>query len=559
MLSTRYEDAIPLLHDFLFNSARQRPDSIALVTDEGRFTYEDIQRASTALAWTFVLGGVEPGDRVIVLADNDVRTCIAFWAALSANAVPCLVSPQTREKKLAYLLDDCRPTALVSPGRLVRTFGGPARASSHLRITVVSGEISSEALSELPCGITWDEACGRIVPKAEPPPRRAIDVDLASIIYTSGSTGEPKGVMHTHRSMRAAASSVGAYLENRPDDVILNVLPMSFDYGLYQMIMAFAVGARLVLERSFALPIHVLKRASEEGVTAFPGVPTMFAMIDDLASELDLSRVRYVTNTAAPLMRKHVRTLKRTFPRARIYSMYGLTECKRVSFLPPEDLERKPGSVGVAIPNTEVWVVDAKGERVPPGEIGQVVVRGSTVMAGYWEKPEATSERLGRGPIPGERVLLTGDWATVDDEGYLYFLGRSDDVIKSRGEKVAPREVEDALLDIPGIREAAVVGVPDQVSGQAPKAYVVLEPGVGLTPREVILECKKRLESHMVPKEVVVRPDLPKTSTGKIRKAGLDVIEAIATEPEESNDAAGRSDPRLRDGGLLRTRGSEAR
>src|SRR5690606_19127501 len=197
---------------------------------------------------------------------------------------------------------------------------------------------------------------------------------------------------------------------------------------------------------------------------AFPGVPTMFAMIDGLEGVVPLDGVRYVTNTAAALMRKHVSAVRRVFPSARIYSMYGLTECKRVSYLPPEELERKPLSVGVAIPNTEVWVVDEAGQRVRPGQVGKVVVRGATVMAGYWEKPVETAGRLRPGHIPSERWLWTGDWATVDAEGYLYFLGRSDDVIKSRGEKLAPREVEEAILDIPGVREVVVVGVPDPIA-----------------------------------------------------------------------------------------------
>ena len=230
-----------------------------------------------------------------------------------------------------------------------------------------------------------------------------------------------------------------------------------------------------------------------------------------------------------------------------------------MSFLPPDDLERKPGSVGIAIPNTEVWVVDERGVRVAPGEVGQVVVRGATVMAGYWEKPEATAVRLKPGPVPGERMLFTGDWATLDEDGYLYFVGRSDDVIKSRGEKVAPREVEEALLDIPGIREAAVVGVPDPILGEAPKAFIVLEPGVVLTPREVMLDCRKRLEAHMVPKEIVVRPDLPKTTTGKVRKAALVRGETPEPENEESPNVVPEADSRLRRRELLRAGGSRPR
>jgi acyl-CoA synthetase (AMP-forming)/AMP-acid ligase II len=355
------------------------------------------------------------------------------------------------------------------------------------------------------------------------PPRRNIDVDLAALVYTSGSTGDPKGVMLTHRNMLTAATSISTYLRNVEDDVILCVLPLSFDYGLYQMIMAFRMGARLVLERSFAFPVEVLRTVVAERVTGFPGVPTIFATMAEMEdlSRYDFSAIRYVSNTAAALPVKHIRMLQRLFPAARIYSMYGLTECKRCTYLPPEDLDRKPESVGIAIPNTELWIVDDAGARVGPGVVGQLVIRGATVMRGYWEKPEETARKLRPGPLPGELVLHTGDLCRLDEEGYLYFVGRMDDIIKSRGEKVAPKEVENAVVDIPGVKECAVVGVPDELLGQAVKAFVVLEQGAALDARAVQRECQRRLESFMVPKHVVFVPELPKTTSGKIKKTGL--------------------------------------
>jgi acyl-coenzyme A synthetase/AMP-(fatty) acid ligase len=201
--------------------------------------------------------------------------------------------------------------------------------------------------------------------------------------------------------------------------------------------------------------------------------------------------------------------------------MYGLTECKRCTYLPPKDLQRKPGSVGIAIPNTELWIVDENDRRVGPGVVGQLVIRGATVMKGYWEKPEATAKKLKPGPLPGEMVLYTGDYCKLDQEGYLYFVGRMDDVIKSRGEKVAPKEVELVLMNIPGVKEAAVIGVPDPILGHAVKAFVVLETGTDLHERQLQKECQSRLENFMVPKYIVTVPSLPKTDTGKIRKIGL--------------------------------------
>jgi acyl-CoA synthetase (AMP-forming)/AMP-acid ligase II len=323
--------------------------------------------------------------------------------------------------------------------------------------------------------------------------------------------------------MITAATSITTYLENVEDDIILGVLPLAFDYGLYQMIMAFKVGARLVLERSFTYPAQVLNSIVAEGVTGFPGVPTIFAILAELKNlqSFDFSKIRYVSNTAAALGEKHIRSLQKIFPAARIYSMYGLTECKRCTYLPPADIDRKPTSVGIAIPNTELWIVNENDEKVGPGEVGQLVIRGATVMRGYWEKPEATAKKLRPGPLPGELVLYTGDYCKLDDEGYLYFVGRMDDIIKSRGEKVAPKEVESVIGDIEGVKECAVIGVPDEILGQAVKALVVLEQGATLNEKDITRECQKRLENFMVPKFVEFTAELPKTTTGKIKKTGL--------------------------------------
>jgi amino acid adenylation domain-containing protein len=494
-----------MLHDYLKAS-----EKTALVCAGQRLSYRELDERSNALANSLVAGGVERGDRVIVFADNTVETVIAFWAVLKAKAVVSIVIPLTKADKLAYLLNDCRPTALITDRHLERVYAAPALACRHLRQVIVAGTPS------------WDQALAA-GERAAPPARKAIDIDLAAIIYTSGSTGDAKGVMLTHRNMLAACSSISTYLEIKSDEVILGALPLAFDYGLYQMIMAFAAGARLVLERSFAFPAQVLKVMADERVTGFPGVPTIFALLGEFKSlrDYDLSAIRYVTNTAAALPAKHITMLSDLFPKARIYSMYGLTECKRCTYLPPKDLARKPGSVGIAIPDTELWIVDENDRRVAPGAVGQLVIRGATVMKGYWEKPEATARKLKPGPLPGEQVLYTGDYCKLDEDGYLYFVGRMDDIIKSRGEKVAPKEVEQVLMNIPGVKEAAVIGVPDPILGHAVKAFVVLEVGIDLAERQLQRECQSRLENFMVPKYIVTVPSLPKTDTGKIRKTGL--------------------------------------
>jgi len=508
---------VPLLQDYLSQSAARLPDKVALVAAKERFTYAELEARANGLANTLVAGGVTRGDRVMIFADNTVETVVSFWAALKADAVATIINPLTKADKLEYLINDCRPAAFISDHHIAHVFRGAATRSPHIKIMVVSGntDIDDRRLRKFNDALAGD--------RERAPTSRNIDVDLAAIIYTSGSTGEPKGVMLTHRNMLTAATSISTYLENVEDDVILGVLPLAFDYGLYQMIMAFRMGARLVLERSFTFPGQVLSTMVAEKVTGFPGVPTIFATIAGLKSmrDYDLSSIRYVSNTAAALPVKHITMLRDLFPQARIYSMYGLTECKRCTYLPPQDIGRKPESVGIAIPNTELWIVDEAGNRLGPNQVGQLVIRGATVMKGYWEKPEATAKKIKPGPLPNETVLYTGDYCRLDDEGYLYFVARMDDVIKSRGEKVAPKEVENALVNIAGVREAAVIGVPDDLLGQAVKAFVVLDPGVVLGEKDLHKECMKRLEGFMVPKYFELVPELPKTTTGKIKKTDL--------------------------------------
>lgn len=513
---------VPLLHDYLIHSAREQYSKYALVCAKRRYSYGEIESSSNALAHSLVASGVQRGDRVVIFADNTVETVVSFWAVLKANAVVSIVNPLTKGDKLGYLLEDCRPAALITDAHLHSVFAEPAQACSHLKRVIVAGDIDDTRLAGLPNAQRWNDAIAT-AERSVPPVRSCIDADLAAIIYTSGSTGDPKGVMLTHRNMLTACTSISSYLELQEDEVILGVLPLAFDYGLYQMIMAFRSGARLVLERSFTFPAQILNLMVEEGVTGFPGVPTIFSILAELKTlkDYDLSKIRYVTNTAAALPVKHITMLRDIFPTARIYSMYGLTECKRCTYLPPRDLERKPASVGIAIPNTEMWIVDDDGNRVAPGTVGQLVIRGATVMKGYWEKPEATAKKLKPGPLPGELVLYTGDFCKMDEEGYLYFIGRMDDVIKSRGEKVAPKEVENMLMEIAGVKEVAVIGVADEILGQAIKAFVVLEEGITMTVKQLQYECQSRIENFMVPKHIVTVPSLPKTDTGKIKKTGL--------------------------------------
>lgn len=510
-----------LVNDFLQHSVERFPDKVALVCGGQRLTYAQIEEQANRMANGLLELGVQRGERVAVWLPNSVETVIAIFAILKAGAIFTVINPTTKPGKLAYVLNNCAACGLFAPGRRGEQVVHLFDAVPSLRFAVMCGhQPSNQPTNQLINQIAFPQLLETHSPTRPPCP--AIDVDLACLIYTSGSTGEPKGVMSTHANMAFAASSIIQYLENVPEDIIINVLPLSFDYGLYQLLMAFKFGGTLVLERSFAYPAAILKRIEQERVTGFPGVPTLFAMLLQMdLSRFDLSSLRYLTNTAAALPVEHIKRLRDAFPWARLYSMYGLTECKRTLYLPPEELDRRPGSVGVAIPGTEVWIEDEAGNRLGPGEVGELVVRGSHVMQGYWNNPEATAKWYRPGRYPAERLLYTGDLFEMDEEGFLYFIARKDDVIKSRGEKVAPKEVESVLYRLPGVVEAAVIGVPDELLGQAVKAFIVCGDGHHLTEKDVLRHCAQHLEDFMMPKYVEFRDSLPKTSSGKIRASAL--------------------------------------
>ena len=505
-----------LLHDALLASAEMNPDATVAVTDGTSHSYGELLTASLRLAATLQERGVRRGDRVAIYMENSWPAAVGIYAALLAGGTVTVVNPQTKTDKLAYILADSEAYALVADAHLATQFLPALEGAPSVRAVLCPEPVAAAAQVV---------SLGDAMASAPPQPRApgVIPMDLAAIIYTSGSTGSPKGVMMTHQSMVFAAGSIAEYLGLEPADRILNVLPLAFDYVLYQLLMAVSVGAALVLERSFAFPVSVLRRAGDERVTVFPLVPTIAATVLSLKKRTDwvLPSVTRVTNTAAALPADFIPRLKDVFPRARIFAMYGLTECKRVSYLEPDRLADKPTSVGKAIPGTEVFLLTPDGRPVPPGEPGILHVRGPHVMRGYWKQPELSAHMLKPGRLPGERVLCTHDFFTMDADGDLYFVGRTDDIIKTRGEKVSPIEVENVLHRVPGVREAAVVGVPDEMLGEAIRAFVVLDEGARLTEQDIRKVCLRDLESYMVPRDVVFLDELPKTATAKIQTKGL--------------------------------------
>jgi long-chain acyl-CoA synthetase len=513
---TEGEETAVRVEHLLRDSARQFRHKVALVVGERRFTFSDLDGASDRLAAVLSDRGVSRGDRVVVFMDNCWEAVVAIFAVMKAGAVLCPINPSTKAHKLAWLLSHCRASAIILQDRLAASATAALAEAPSVKLTVMVGELNLPGFRD---SIRFEEAIAESA--ARPLEARAgIDLDLAMLIYTSGSTGLPKGVMITHQNAVASASSVISYLHNTADDIILNVLPISCSYGLYQVLMAARVGATLVLEKSFVFPYSVFEKMGAERATGLSIVPTIASTILQMKSFRPgaFPHLRYITNAGSALPPSHAERLQELFPAAEIYSMYGMTECHRGTWLPPDQLRSRPGSVGIAIPNTEAYVVDDNGSKVAPGVIGELVIRGAHVMKGYWENRAATDSTLRPGPYPWEKVLYTGDLFRSDEEGYLYFVARKDDVIKTGAQKVSPKEVENVIYALAGIVEAAVVGVPDPVLGMAIKAVVVVGPKAALMPRDVIRHCAKHLEDFMVPKIVEFRDGLPKTESGKIKR-----------------------------------------
>ncbi|MFB3916891.1 MAG: AMP-binding protein [Terriglobales bacterium] len=508
------------VEEFLEFSAARFPEKEALICGARRLTYAQMNLLADRLANGLIDHGLQRWDRVAIYLENSIPAAAAIFAVLKAGGVFLVINPSTKAEKLAYILNNCRAHSLVTSRNRLENLASCWGQTPHLKnVLLVQGG------QDLPqhTGIAFLDFDSVVNAASERPcPKRCIDVDLAALVYTSGSTGRPKGVMLTHLNMVSAATSITTYLENTPQDIILSVLPLSFDYGLYQLLMAFKIGGTLVLERSFTYPHPVLQALERERVTGFPVVPTIASLLLQMdLSQYSFASLRYLTNTAAALPVEHIKRLRRLLPHVRIYSMYGLTECKRVSYLPPEQLDIRPDSVGRGMPNEEVYIVDEQGRRVGPGVVGELVVRGSNVMKGYWELPEETDKVLKTGPFPGEKVLYTGDLFRSDEDGYLYFMGRRDDIIKTKGEKVSPKEIENALYKLPAVLEAAALGVPDPILGQAVKAVVSLRAGAQLSQQELLRHCAEHLEDFMVPKFVEIRESLPKTDSGKIVRREL--------------------------------------
>jgi long-chain acyl-CoA synthetase len=504
-----------LVQDMLVATAGRAGSKTAIVDEREARTFAELHESALRFARLLQDAGLARGDRVALYLDNTVDCAAAVFGVLLAGGAFTVVNPQTKADKLAYILRDCEAAFLVTEGHSAATAARAVAEAPSVRLVL-------ETASGSDAGTTFDDFRGAVSAAApDPAAASTIPLDLAGLIYTSGTTGRPKGVMMSHDAFVFAVASVAEYLRLGEDDRILDILPLAFTYGLNQLMLCALLGCTLLLERSFTFPAKTLHRLRDERATVFPAVPTVYVTILGLSHDEPYEDVRVLTNAAAGLPPALHEGIRGVFPNASLYRMYGQTECQRVCYLEPELLDRKPTSVGKAMPGTEALVLDEDGQPVGPGGVGLLHVRGRHVMMGYWREPELTARSLRPGPFPGERMLCTHDYFTADEDGDLYFVDRSDDVIKTRGEKVSSVEVENALHEIAGVRQAAVIGVPDALLGQSVRAYVVLDEGSELDDHAIIRHARTKLENFMVPKDVMIVAELPRTDSGKVRKKSL--------------------------------------
>jgi len=517
-----------LIHDVIFDSARRAPGAEALVHGARRLDYAALAGAVEGAAGAVLAAGVERAERVAVFLDKQVETVAALFGAAAAGAVFVPVNPLLKPAQVAHILADCGVRVLVTSPQRLAGLGDALEACPALRTVYLTGPDAlpdNAALAARGVAVlSWDAAQSAPAPAAIAA-RRAIDADMAAILYTSGSTGKPKGVVLSHRNMVAGARSVAGYLGNTAQDRILAVLPLSFDYGLSQLTTAFLSGATVVL-MNYLFPKDILAAVREERISGLAAVPPLWIQLAALAWPQDCT-LRYLTNSGGAMPAPTVRQLRAVLPAARLFLMYGLTEAFRSTYLPPEELERRPESMGRAIPNAQVLVVRPDGTPCAPDEPGELVHRGALVALGYWNDPAKTAERFR--PAPGqdpalpltEMAVWSGDTVRKDADGFLYFIGRSDDMIKVSGYRVSPSEVEDAAHASGLVLEAVAFGVPHPVLGQA--IVLLAQPREpGLDAASLLRECQRRLPAWMVPAHVALQEaPFARNPNGKFDRVAL--------------------------------------
>ena len=512
------------LHDLLRNTAELYPGKAAIVDGKAEHTYEDMAHGSAALCAALQDAGVAKGDRVGILMDKSWEAIVAMLAVSQAGAAFVNVNPMLKPPQVSYIAEDSGINVMIGdsnkladmePGTVERAFYRGERPDSE----GVSGELT-DVSEVLRSGDSPREV------------RQVSEVDLGTILYTSGSTGMPKGVSTSQRNLVVGAQIVSTYLENTKEDRILSALPLNFDAGLNQFTTALRVGATLALQRS-RLPGDLLKGLRRHEITGVAGVPPLWSLLLRSAKSIEqepLTHLRYISNTGGRIPQTNLDELRRLLEPAgtKIYLMYGLTEAFRSTYLPPEEIERGTECIGKAIPDTQIMVINKEGRECAPGEVGELVHRGPTVAMGYWGKEEATRKAYRPNPLAPpelldvEKVVYSGDNVRRDEEGFLYFIGREDAMIKSQGYRMSPEEIENLLIGSGLVHEACAFGVPDPDLGHQVMAVVSLkgggDEGVVDELREYTI---KNGPPYMVPREIFIQDDLPKTASGKIDRKGI--------------------------------------
>jgi acyl-CoA ligase (AMP-forming) (exosortase A-associated) len=514
-----------LLSDLVADAARRAPDAPALSAGDATLSYAALHAGVLGCAAGLCAFGLGRGDRVAIYLDKRFETVVACFGAAAAGAVFVPVNPLLKPEQVGYILRDCSVRVLVtSPDRMAQ-LGDVLVRCPDLRHVVVTdaGNVGSAALP----GITecaWSELLHAPARSAH----RIIDTDMAAILYTSGSTGRPKGVVLSHRNMVAGAKSVASYLGNHAGDTLLAALPLSFDAGFSQLTTAFHVGARVVL-LNYLMPRDVLRTIERERVTGLTAVPPLYIQLAQLEWPGSVGEnLRYFANTGGRMPRETLQVLRRRAPKAKPFLMYGLTEAFRSTYLPPEEADRRPDSIGKAIPDAEILVLREDGTECDADEPGELVHRGALVGMGYWNDPEKTAERYRPLPVGvagregglqiPEFAVFSGDTVRRDAEGFLYFIGRRDEMMKTSGYRVSPTEVEEVVYATQLVGECAAFGVEHDVLGQA--IYVVATPPAGATVLDteaLVAQCRARMPAYMVPAVVrALAGPLPRNPNGKI-------------------------------------------
>ncbi|PRC90953.1 acyl-CoA ligase (AMP-forming), exosortase A system-associated [Solimicrobium silvestre] len=514
-----------LVHQLILEAAARAPQAEALCYQGQRMSYAELAQQTQQVGQALLTLGVQRSDRVAVYLEKRFETVLAMFGASAAGAAFVPVNPLLKAEQLIYILNDCQVKILVtSAQRLAVVLPLLSECPSLKGVIVVGGDSSTAIASGSHFQLVHWEALEQLHDARTP--HCCIDRDIVAILYTSGSTGQPKGVVLSHRNLLAGAQSVAHYLENTADDRVLCVLPLSFDYGLSQLTTVFLTGGTAVL-LNYLLPRDILDAVKQERITGLAAVPPLWIQL----AALDWSgatSLRYLTNSGGVMQRSTLDILRRNLPDAKIYLMYGLTEAFRSTFLPPEQLDRRPDSIGRAIPNAEVLVLRPDGSECDAEEPGELVHRGALVALGYWNDAEKTAERFkplplqlqnSSLPLP-EIAVWSGDIVRKDAEGYLYFLGRTDELIKVSGYRVSPTEIEQVICTMDGVSEFAAVGVAHPVLGQA--IVAIVKQNSNLTAETLRQQCQRRLPAYMVPMHIVVETEaLPRNANGKIDRKAL--------------------------------------